>query len=616
MRYALCSMRPVPRYFIHVLLLLLVGTIVYWNSLGNSFVYDDEVTVKENLFIRDWKNLGRFFSRDYYLRSEEYSFRPLVTLTYFCDYSLSGENPEGYHLSNLILHLLAGLAFFYLAKNIFGRRESALLAALIFLIHPVQTEAVCGISFREDLLCCLFFSLSLLTYVSSEREKKRVYQTDPVPPNTLRSNNNPISYSLSLLFFILALLSKEMAVTLPLAVVAYEMMIRRERLTVVFRPRIIILFLISGIYIAARFLLLYQRGTLPAAPEFGNIITRLFLIFKGAGLYGRLVFFPVNLTVEYPDPLPSIIWSGYLLLPALLTAIFLLAVWIRGGKRTGKFGLAFFVLTLLPVLNLIPNSRMGAERFAYLPLCGFSLWAAGSLTAFLAIPGKKTLTRGAVGLLLLALAAGTVSRNRDWKDNFVLFTRAVEDSPLSSKAHHGLGNEYFHRGKPTAAAVEFRKAIAIFNREPLFYNSLGVAYGELGEFEQALAQFETSARLNPGDPLVRMNLSTLYLRTGNTALALQEIQKYIAARPYDPAGYLNRGEILLQTGGYRQALESYREALVRDPDSIAASTGIGYCYYRLGEPDQARLYWERALGKDPGNPDLRRYLEILSGHTP
>ncbi len=132
--------------FLSVLLIIIIGGGIYANSLPNSFVYDDLVTVEENLFIRDWGNLGKFFSADYYSRSEEYSFRPLVTLTYFSDYAIFGLNPRGYHLTNLILHLLTGIALFFLGKKFLPGTIAPLLTALIFVVHPVQTEAVNGIS--------------------------------------------------------------------------------------------------------------------------------------------------------------------------------------------------------------------------------------------------------------------------------------------------------------------------------------------------------------------------------------------------------------------------------------------------------------------------------------
>jgi Flp pilus assembly protein TadD len=594
MRYALCAMRASRRYIVHIILLILVGTGVYWNSLDNGFVYDDLVTVEENLFIRDWRNLGKFFSADYYVRTEEYSFRPLVTLTYFADWALFKGDPRGYHLTNLLLHLLAGLSVYFLGKTICSTPGVGFLAALIFLVHPAQSEAVGGISFREDLLCALFFFLSLLSYAKCGWKGKI----------------NPASYAFSLLFFILALLAKEMAVSLPLVVTAYLLLIQRRHRPELLRPAVLAFFLIAALYGIARLLFLYQAGTLPAAPGFGDPAGRLVLALKSLGLYGRLAFLPVRLTVEYPDPLPPVIWSGYLLLPALFTAAFLLAAGLRGKNRTGTFGLAFFFLTLLPVLNLVPTARLGAERFIYLPLFGFAIWGAEILRSLGAGDGKK-IARPAALLILICLAAGTISRNRDWTDNLNLFRRAVAVSPLSSKAHHGLGNEYFRLGRTGPGIEEFQAAIAIFDREPLYYNSLGVAYGEEGRFREALEQFRYSASLNPGDPLVRLNLSTLFLRTGDTDRALEEIAYFIAARPFDSAGFLNRGEILLARNDYPEAITAFAEALSLHPASLAALTGLGYCHYRLEEWQQARWYWERALELDPGNSGLRNNLELI-----
>lgn len=586
------------KYLIHILLLILVGTGVYWNSLDNGFVYDDLVTVEENLFIRDWRNLGKFFTADYYVRSEEYSFRPLVTLTYFADWALFKEDPRGYHLTNLLLHLLAGLAVYALGKRISSSPRIGFLAALIFLIHPAQAEAVNGISFREDLLCALFCFLSLLSYVKIGWQGKR----------------NSTSYALSLLFFILALLSKEMAVALPLVITAYLLLIQRRHWPELLRPSVFIFFLIAALYGIARMLFLFQPGTLPAAPGFGDPAARLVLALKSLGLYGRLFFLPVRLTIEYPDPFPPVIWSNYLLLPALFTAAFLLAAGARGKSRTGSFGLAFFSLTLLPVLNLIPTARLGAERFIYLPLFGFAIWGAETLGRFSSGRTARTVVRAGAWLILLSLGAGTVIRNRDWADNLTLFRRAVETSPRSSKARHGLGNEYFRLGRTGPAIREFKAAISIFDREPLYYNSLGVAYGEEGRFAEALLQFQRSAALNPSDPLVRLNLSTLFLRAGETGRALEEIDGFIAARPFDPTGYLNRGEILLARSDYPAAIAAFEQALSLHPSSLPALTGLGYCHYRRGDEEQARYYWERALEQNPDDPGLRRNLELIGSN--
>ena len=598
-----------------IALVIILGIALYANAFSNNFVYDDQVTVQKNTFIRDWGNVSKFFSRDYYFRSEEYSFRPLVTLTYFLDYSFWKIDPRGYHLSNLIFHLLCSITVYLIGKKLLASRTAALLASVIFVVHPAQVEAVAGISFREDLLCAFFFFLSLLLYIKSERKNK-------------------IFLSLSKLSFALALLSKEMAVSFPLVIIAYEIIIRRRKLKVLFRPPVLSFFAIAAIYALARLFLLYQRRSLPAAPEFGNLLTRILIVFKGVGLYGKLLFFPLKLTVEYPDPLPPLAWSNYLIPAAFLTVGFILAAWIRSPKGSAaKFGIAFLFLALLPVLNIIPAARLGAERFLYLPILGFCLWAADVFNRLLnfrppVVRGlSKTLSEvegspaenisskaiiASVGLVIIFWGVGTISQNRVWRNNLTLFSRAVQVSPKSSRAHHGLGNEYFRIGRLNKAAEELKKAISIFSRDPLYFNSLGVVYGEMGRFEEALAQFQISARKNPGDPLVMMNLSTLYLRTGNISQALAEIDKYIAARPFDPEGYLNLGEIYINQGMYHQAINAYRQALRRDSNSFLALTGIGYCYYRLGDPARAREYWQKALRLDPDNPELRHNLKIIS----
>ncbi|MCX6349448.1 MAG: tetratricopeptide repeat protein [Candidatus Aureabacteria bacterium] len=587
------------RNFLVLSLLILLSAAVYSPTFLNRFVYDDQVTVEENLFIRDWKNVARFFSADYYVRAEEYSFRPLVTLTYFWDYSFWGTNPWGYHLTNLLLHAFAAVTVYFLALRLFRRRLAAAAAALLFALHPGQTEAVAGISFREDLLCALFCFLSFLCY--------------------LRTKRSCIFIILSVLFFILALLAKEMAAAFPLVLLAWEFPRKPDELRKPGRRspalRLLPFFVAAALYALLRFRILYQQGTLPTAPEFGDPLARIFLAFKSLGFYGRLAFFPFNLTVEYPDPFPALIWGNYLLLPALLIAAFFLRALVGARSGSGaKFGAAFFLLSLLPVLNLIPSSRLGAERFFYLPALGFCLWFAGVL-----FPRRKDTDGDRVGggrivwlaVILACFSLQTIKRNREWESNLVLFSRAVAVSPGSSKARHGLGNELFRLRRLPEAEKELRAAIDIFSREPLYHNSLGVVYGEMGDYKKSLAEFLASARLNPGDPLVLMNLSTLYLRLGDTDKALQEIEMFIAARPFDAKGYLNLGEIRINQKDYPRAIAAYRRALELDPYSLLALGSLGYCYYQTKDYLSARRAWEAALRLDPNNPEIRRNLDSL-----
>ncbi len=606
-----------------ILLILLLAAIVYSPSFTNRFVYDDAVTVEENLFIRNWGNARSIFTADYYVRAEEYSFRPLVTLTYFWDYSFWGINPWGYHLTDLLLHAFSAAVVYLLALRLLRRRLPAAAAALLFAVHPALTEAVAGISFREDPLCALFCFLSLLCYLRAgdcPPPKRR----DPASPSPAGAGEGRFYKSFARGSGGTAvrqtprfkqwrypgagaapLLSKEMAVALPLVLLAYEL-IRRPRRR--FLLRLLPFFLAAGLYAVLRFQILFQQGTLPTAPEFGDPLARIVLALKSFGLYLRLAFFPLRLTVEYPDPFPGLVWSGRLVLPALLALAFFLRT-LTGGGREARFGSAFFLLSLLPVLNLVPSSRLGAERFFYLPAFGFCLWSA----AVLFPPGGRAagVRVAALGAVLVLFSLEAASRNREWEDNLTLFERAAAVSPDSSKARHGLGNEYFRLRRLPEAERELAAAIALFPREPLYHNSLGVVYGEMGEYEKSLKSFQASARLNPGDPLVLMNLSTLYLRLGKPEAAVEAIERFIAARPYDAKGYLNLGEIYISQEDYPRAIAAYREALARDRFSALGWSSLGYCHYRMKDYPSARQAWETARRLDPGNLDIRRNLDAL-----
>ena len=607
-------------------LLLILGVFLYANTFLNAFVYDDLVTVQQNLFIRDWRNLARFFPwnwksvhhflSNYYLYSGEHSFRPIVTWTYFWDYFWWQRNPWGYHLTNFVLHVLSGITVFVLSTKLSESRLTGMFAALIFLTHPALTEAVAAISFREDLLCAVFFYLAFFFYLKDKTSNPRPEKgKEAVSQCSFKGLNRHLYYMFSLIFWVLALLSKEMAVTFPLVVVAYVFLIGNERLRNTLRIKVLIYFFIAVVYIVLRFTIFYDWESLPARPEFGDLFTRCLLILKGIGLYGRLIFFPLDLTVEYPDPIASTAWGAYLLIPSLLTVAFVLFVWMcKSSSTLEKFGIAFLLITLLPVLNLVPSARLGAERFLYLPFFGFCLWGASMIVRGLNLfkVGKKRLMfAGGILIVFVCWGARTISGTLDWRNNLDLFSRAVEVSPQSSRAHFGLGNEYFRQGRISDAVKEHQKAIAIFPWDPFYYNSLGVAYGELGQLDRALVEFKTCARLNPSDPLVLVNLCAVYLRMGHIGIAEEKIQKYIGLRPYDPKGYINLGEICSIRGDYPSAIRAYEEALALDPYSAPGLTGLGYCRFKLRDYKEARRLWEKILRLDPDNWKIRHNLNAL-----
>src|SRR3990170_2225709 len=183
-----------------ILVIVCLSQFVYLNSLSNQFVYDDEFTIVTNYFVKTWNNFPLLFNSDYFKLSGELSYRPVVTLSYFIDYSLWKLNPFGFHLTNTLLHTLNSVLLFFLLKRIFNCRTTSFIATLIFLCHPVHSEAVNAISYREDLLAATFFIAAFLLYVKTSKGNRSF---------------SP-AYFASVACYLSGVFSKEMAITLPL----------------------------------------------------------------------------------------------------------------------------------------------------------------------------------------------------------------------------------------------------------------------------------------------------------------------------------------------------------------------------------------------------------------
>src|SRR3989339_501315 len=155
-----------------ILIIACLSQFVYLNSLSNQFVYDDGPTIVTNYFIKKWSNLPIFFHKDYFIFSGELSYRPVVTLSYFIDYTLWKLNPFGFHFTNNLLHTLNSILLFFLFTRIFNCRTTSFIATLIFSCHPVLTEAVNAISYREDLLAATFFITAFILYIKASSYKR------------------------------------------------------------------------------------------------------------------------------------------------------------------------------------------------------------------------------------------------------------------------------------------------------------------------------------------------------------------------------------------------------------------------------------------------------------
>src|SRR3972149_3195809 len=204
------------------LIIILISILLYLNTLPNTFVYDDAYVITENYFIKSWGNLPKLFTKDYLPLSGELSYRPVVTLTYFIDYAIWRLNPMGYHLTNVILHTVNVFLFYVFIKNIIRTHTLTILATLLFLSHPLLTETVNAVCYREDILASIFFLLSFIYFI-------KICIPFSGSGNLTQQTHTRLVlyYTVSCGSYCLALFSKEMAITLPILLVLFDLLYPR-----------------------------------------------------------------------------------------------------------------------------------------------------------------------------------------------------------------------------------------------------------------------------------------------------------------------------------------------------------------------------------------------------
>jgi len=421
------------RRLLHALpfpLLFFLTVFVYLNAIKGDFVFDDVKLVRDNPWIRSWSDTFAAFDifSDRWEKDEvRANYRPVRFLSYAVDWHVTralwpGEEklrPTIFHLHNILLHALNSLLLFLLLRRLLntGTAFTAFLT-LLWTLHPVQTESVTYISGRRDVLFTAFFLGAVLVHLS---ERERWWKTCLVAA-----------------LYGAALLTKEMAVTLPAVLLSADLF-RRRRFTGRRIAGHVVLWLLFAAYAAFKLGIKNPGGGAP--PWGGSFFTALLTEGRAVFLYLRLVFFPVSLSVDwsYAAIRPS---SGFLdpwiTLPALLLllalGVFVLRRFLR--KRDAfSFGILLFFITLSPVMQLVPHPERFAERYLYLPLLGLIVAAFPLLRALARSPTARVL-----GLILILFYCGrTVRRNKDWKNDFTLWKSAVSVNPACARAHFALG---------------------------------------------------------------------------------------------------------------------------------------------------------------------------------
>ncbi|MEE9500101.1 MAG: tetratricopeptide repeat protein [Candidatus Omnitrophota bacterium] len=505
-----------------ILFIICAVLICYANSFRAPFLWDDEVLILRNHYIKSWNYLRPIFSTSHFRGGGEGGnfYRPLQIVTYSFDYSLWKLNPFGFHLTNLILHCLAGLAVYFLITKISTNNLIGLFSALFFVVHPVHTETVTYIAGRADILAAVFLLFAFLSFMK-------------IP--TTSCAKRYLYWVASCLLYIFALLSKESALIFLFLTLFYGLCFVRKKEFKPWIPIYISFLLISGVYVFIRAVILAFPETrslslIAQAPLFLRFITipKIWLIYFG------LLILPVYLHMERHFLLTSVgdpyFWLGLIL---LVLTFWLLKLTYR-RSRIAFFYSGWFVIALIPVLNIVPLNATMAEHWLYLPAIGFWALVVTGIGRFFRQTSKKykRIFLILACLFFLFYCGRTILRNFQWRDPLRLYAHDLKYSPQSFLLHNNLGVELFRRGELERAGREFQAAVKISPRYATSHNNLGVVLENQGRMEEALAHYQVAIGLN-NYILAYGNLGRGYLKIKQPEKARAILEKGQELHPQD-----------------------------------------------------------------------------------
>ncbi len=483
--------------------LALLAAGAYLNSLGNEFVADDIPAILQN------PNIGNLF---FNIKNQPLNF--LRYVFYFFAHALGGLNPLFYRLINVFFHLGSVWVIFAIL-SLLHTESLALIAASLFAVHPVLSEAVTWVSGGTHSQYAFFVLLSFLFYLLSRSRNwsKKIY-----------------FYSLG--SFLLALLTTEKAAVLPLIIIAFEISTDGWRKNF---KKAIPFFLLSGFWA----LLIFSGGAFSQRivdlqshyyQQRGSQ-NPLAVVTVALTSYLELIFWPKNLTLYHSEMIFSSA-EFYLRLAAFLVFLGMVAYAYKKSKPI-FFWASFFVISLLPMLTPFGISWIVAERYVYLGSIGIFV-----IVAIKIVPSLKqhrsVLFYVILGLLLLPLTARTIVRNNDWKNQDTLWLAAAKTSPSSPQNHNNLGDLYGRRGNLERSAAEFKKAIELNPNYADAYHNLGNTYQQMGRLDEAIENYRKAAEINPGLWQSCQNLAAIYFEQENFELAKEWMEKAIAVNPQNP----------------------------------------------------------------------------------
>jgi len=578
--------------------------LAYGNSFGVPFIFDDVDAITRNPTIRPGWTLAGVLDGQ---AGTSAAGRPLVNLSLALNRAVSGAGVWSYHGLNLLIHIAAGLALFGLVRRTLcqvrwrGETGTALAVALLWTLHPLQTESVTYVIQRAESLMGLFYLLTLYCFVRGVgRLVPKAPGLDRHAASTGRVGDNPRYLEgptdcgnddinqrrgwlmLSIAACLLGMASKEVMVTAPIMVLMYDRAFIAGSFKEAWRRRHRYYGSLAATWILLLYLILEVGGNRGGTIGFAVSVPwwKYFLTqFQAIAHYLRLGVWPHPLVLDYgaewargpADVVP------YVPVVAAVVAGTLYALWRH--PKVGFLGF-WFLAILAPTSSVVPGIRQTlAEHRMYLPLAAVLValvLAAERLLTWLA-PRRGKLLAGAFCLLASGGAgAGTLARNRDYRSALAIWSDTVSKRPENAYAHFNLGFALRDAGRPSEAVGQYEEAVRLDPGLPEGHDELGVALANRGRLSEAIAEYERALQGEPNSPDFEFNLANALAQTGNLPGAIAHFQRVLSLRPNFPEACLNLGNALLRSGRPEEAARQYRAALQLRPDYADARNNLDY----------------------------------------
>lgn len=584
---------------------LAITVLCFLPSLQNKFVnLDDPQYLTQNPVIKIFstENLKAIFSQQFVG-----NYQPITMLSYMVEYKLFGLNPFGYHFMNLVFHLLNTLLVFLVVQKITftadGERERRaivpFITSLLFGIHPLHVESVAWISERKDVLYGFFFLWALYLYISNPAPALPTGEgaSTTTPPLKGEAGRG----LLSLLLFLLALLSKAQAVVLPIVFFAVDFLMNRKFTTKTILEKIPFFILA----VAFGLLAIKVQGKAGAMQTYQYFPFYERILFSCYALitYMHKLILPINLSCFYPYPETddkiNTIWVY--LSPAVLLAIAFLIWKFFRESRVVLFGVAFFLITIVLVLQLLPiGDALTADRYTYIPSIGLFFIAAHFLT-FSKVSNFGKIKLLAASIYLLFFCYLTFQRTKVWHDSITLYTSAIDNGYKAAIIYNNRGAVLSDSSKNEEAIKDFDSLVKLKPRYPNGWRNKGLIHVRLKQSEQAYKAFTEAIKYFPADASNYMSRGTISVEKNDFKNALKDFTKIIELNPNSGEGYYARSEAYGKSNRLSEALTDINKAIEFSPANGQAYNNRGIIYSMSGKYQEAINDFTKSLELKPDN---------------